>query len=82
MRVYKVIAGGGLRKICGSMSEVSAAKKELVEEGFKKKEIEVEEAEIESGKPNLLSFMNSLIVEVIEQYAGDSEESAGEGEDD
>lgn len=63
MRAYLVQGPGG-RRYAGSMADARAKRDELVEKlGCRKKDVDIEEVDIETGKGPVLDFINALCAE-------------------
>lgn len=80
MRAYKVSAEGMFR-YAGTQADARAARDEIVEAlGCKKKDVEIEEAEIPTGKEGLLEFVNDL-AELADVTDSDEDEEDDDDEE-
>lgn len=63
MKLYRVIAtaGGDCKsKWVGSQADAGKARKEFVEDGFKRADLTTEEHEFATNKEGLINFLNGL----------------------
>lgn len=62
MKVYKVYADGAPAFIAGTQAEVTTRKKQLIEDyGIKRKDIDVNQLDLPTGKAGLLPALNTLL---------------------
>lgn len=63
MKLYRVIAASGgnyKSKWVGSQADAGKARKEFVEDGFKRADLTTEEHEFATNKEGLINFLNGL----------------------
>ena len=69
MRCY-LVTGPGAKRYAATNADARATLDELVEQlGCKKKDVEIEQAEVPTAKADLLEFINSLCAELDEGEA-------------
>lgn len=67
MRCY-LVTGPGAKRYAATNADARAKRDELVEQlGCKKKDVEIEQAEIPTAKADLLEFVNGLCAELDEE---------------
>lgn len=71
MRCY-FVTGPGAKRYAATNADARAKRDELVEQlGCKKKDVEIEQAEIPTAKAELLEFVNGLCAELDEKAGGE-----------
>lgn len=69
MRCY-LVTGPGAKRYAATNADARAKRDELVEQlGCKKKDVEIEQAEVPTTKAELLDFINELCIELDEESA-------------
>lgn len=69
MRCY-LVTGPGVKRYAATNADARAKRDELVEQlGCKKKDVEIEQAEVPTAKADLLEFINGLCAELDEGEA-------------
>jgi hemoglobin-like flavoprotein len=69
MRCY-LVKGPGAKRYAATNADARAKRDELVEQlGCKKKDVEIEQAEVPTAKAELLDFINELCTELDEDAA-------------
>ena len=69
MRCYQV-TGPGAKRYAATNADARTTRDELVEQlGCKKKDVEIEQVEVPTAKPELLEFINELCKELDEDAA-------------
>lgn len=78
MRCYKVFTEG-MKRFAGTQAEAREWRDEIVEAlGCKKKDVEIEELDVPTGKEGLLEFINELAEEADITDSGEDKEDEEE----